>query len=349
MTRGPAVAVVLLMLLAALTVSVEAHVPMFPEGSESLEDATRVDDPTKSWVFYSDLRSEGTADYYVLSMKQGERIFVSLTVPQHYTDQGFLPSMALMGPGIEDNGTLPSYVQVPEGSGAMVITGSLPESPEYEPFSPSAFFELGEISVEAPQDGDYYIAVFDQATGGNYGLAIGQRESFTVDEWLLVPLSSVAIYLWEGQNLLTVLAPPVITFLAGLALMLGASRRRLQPTDALWVLATGAGLLVLASAASLIYQMLWSLSQTGAEATLAVTVLFAASALALGLAALRVAHCERPLNKVRPSTRIILIAVGGLGLLLWAGWIVGPVIAIAAALMPGGLLTHRLGRTRPVL
>lgn len=347
MTRGPAVAAVL-MLLIAVTVTVEAHVPGFSGGNESLEEATHVDDPTKSWVFYSDLHDGGTTQYYSLSMKQGERIFVSLTVPQHYTDQGFLPSMVLMGPGIGDNGTPPSNVQVPEGSGVKVITGHLPESPEYEPFSPSAFYQLGEVSVEAPQDGDYYIAVYDEATGGNFALAIGQRESFTAEEWLLVPVSSIGIYLWEGQNLLTVLAPPVLAFLAGLAIMLLASRRRLQPIDALWALATGAGLLMLASAASLINQMAWSLSQTGAEVTMAVTVIFITLALALGFSALRVAHRERPMSKVRSSSRIVLLAIGGLGLLLWAGGIIGPVIAIIAAVMPGSVLLRRLGRTRQV-
>lgn len=348
MRRGPAVAAALVMLLAALAVPVGAHVPVFPEGGESPEGAVRIEDPAKSWVVYSSLQAGGAPHYYMFSMRTGENISVSLTVPRHYTDQGFLPSMALIGPGITDNGTLPSYVQVPEGAGASVLEGHLPEDQEYEPFSPSAFYELGKFSLDAPQDGDYYIVVFDETMGGNYALAVGLRESFTVEEWFLVPLSSVRIYLWEGQNPLVVLAPPVLTFLIGLAVMLGASRRRLQPVDVLWVMATGAGLLILASAASFIYQMLWSLSQAGADATLVVTVLFAASALVLGLAALRVAHRERPLNRVDPTTRVILLAIGAFGLLLWAGWIVGPVIALVAALVPGGLLVHRLGRARPL-
>ncbi|MBI0584114.1 MAG: hypothetical protein ISF22_07790 [Methanomassiliicoccus sp.] len=347
MTRGAAVAIVLMILLVALNVPVEAHVPEFPEGGESLEKAVRIEDPTKSWVVYSDLHGGGSPHYYLLTMKQGERLFVSLTVPQHYIERGFQPSMALIGPSIEDNGTLPSYVQVPEGSGAMVLTGPLPDRPEYEPFSPSAFYELGEIVLEAPQDGDYYIAVFDEGTGGNYALAVGSRESFTAKEWLLVPISSVSIYLWEGQDLLMVLAPSVLTFGVGLAAMLGTSRRRIQPVDVLWVLATGAGLLMLASAASFIYQMLWSLSQTGAEVTAAVTVIFAVLAIVLGLSALRVAHRERPMGKVPTSSRIILLAIGGFGLLLWAGWVIGPVIAIVTAVLPGGLLTRQLGRTRP--
>jgi hypothetical protein len=275
-------------------------------------------------------------------MRKGENITVSLTAPGSSIEQGFVPSVALMGPGIAGNGTAPPYVQVPDGGGVSVLPGAVPSKPEYEPFSPSAFYELGKISVEAPQDGDYYLAVFENDTGGNYGLAVGLRESFTVEEWLLIPFSAISIYLWEGQSLLLVLAPAIITFFAGLAVMVMASRKRLQPVDVLWIVATMSGLVMVASGISLIYQMLWALDQTGTEPTLVVTILFAILPLALGSAVLRIAHRERTIRDVRPVTRAALLIIGVLGLALWAGWIIGPVLAAVAAVLPGRWLLRRL-------
>jgi hypothetical protein len=177
-------------------------------------------------------------------------------------------------------------------------------------------------------------------------MAVGLRESFTAEEWLLVPISDLSIYQWEGQSLAMVLAPPAAVFLVGLAAMATLSRGRLRPVDVLWVLATAAGLLMIASGASLLYQMLWSLSQTGAEASAVVTVIFALVALGLGFAALRIAHRERTPGALPARSRLWLAVIGALALAAWAGWIVGPAIAILAAVLPAGVLLRGSGRAR---
>jgi hypothetical protein len=139
-----------------------------------------------------------------------------------------------------------------------------------------------------------------------------------------------------------VLLAPAAAIAVGLAAMFALPRRR-RPLDVLWVLATAAGLLMVALGVSIIYQMLWSLSQTGSEPTLAVTIVLAAVPLVLGSAALRIAGRTRDRGVVSAGTRIALAVVGVLGLLLWGGWIVGPALAIAAAVLPGPVLTRVLG------
>lgn len=348
MLRRLAIPLAMALVVTLMALSASAHAPEFPGGNESLGQAKEIHDPTKSWAIYAELHEGGEAQYYLLSMKEGEKITVSLTASRSATDRGFLPSVALMGRGIERNDTVPSYVEVPEGAGVEVAQGALPSRQSYEPFSPSAFYELGAIAVTAPQDGDYYLAIYENDTGGNYGMAVGLRESFTAVEWLLVPFSALSIYQWEGQSLWMVLAPAIITFMVGLIIMVAASRTRSQPIDVLWALATVSGLLMVASGISLLYQMLWALSQTGTEPAVVVTLIFSIMPLALGSAALRIAHRERPLEGIRPGTRIGLLIIGGLALLLWAGWIVGPVLVIVAAVLPGVWLLRRLGKARPV-
>jgi hypothetical protein len=338
MIRGHAITVINLVLLVALIAPTEAHAPEFPEGRDSLGNAFEIDDPTKSWAIYSRLHGDGEANYYLLRMKQGENITVSLTAPRSSTERGFLPLVVLMGPGIKDDDAPPTSIQVPDGAGVKVVGGELPSRMEYEPFSPSVFYELGRLSVDAPEDGDYYLAVYDGASGGDYGLAVGLRESFTAEEWLLVPFSAISIYQWEGQSLLAVLSAPVAAFLIGLAIMLAASNRRRSRIDVLWITATMAGLLLIASSVSLAYQMHYALSLAGPDITLVVTAVLVILPLALGMASLKIAYRRRSSRGAGVGTRLALVAIGALGLLLWGGWIAGPAMAIVAAVLPDQIL-----------
>jgi uncharacterized membrane protein YqjE len=62
-----------------------------------------------------------------------------------------------------------------------------------------------------------------------------------------------------------------------------------------------------------------------------VTIIFAVIPIILGIWALRAARSPSPLTK---KDRLSLGIIGVLGLVFWAGLIIGPVIAIIAALVP---------------
>ena len=55
--------------------------------------------------------------------------------------------------------------------------------------------------------------------------------------------------------------------------------------------------------------------------------------LVCGVWALRVA--DRAGGALSPLTRVGLVVAAGLSLLTWAGYIVGPVLLVAVALLPG--------------
>jgi hypothetical protein len=109
------------------------------------------------------------------------------------------------------------------GAGAMVITGTLPGKPTYEPFSPQPVYEVARFNVTIPEDGDYYLAVYGPEAG-EYSLAPGFLEQFTLSEWLLIPFSVISIYLWEGQSLSLIFAPFLIIVLG--ALLSSSSSRK---------------------------------------------------------------------------------------------------------------------------
>ncbi len=315
--------------------SVTAHSPIFSGGNERLDNAMVVDDPTKSWAIYNELPGGGTAHYYRLEMKQGEGIVISLISPQASVEKAFLPSLAIMGPGLGSDGELPSFVERPADVGVLLVPGDPSPTLKFEPFTPAAFHEIAKGAVDAPVNGTYYVVVFDVSVGGNYGIAVGTRETFTAEEWLLIPFVSFRTYQWEGQSALSILAPSIVAFMVSVGYAAWASRKRDVPIDGLWLLTVISGSLMVATAASIFYQMTWGLAKVGWDAFALVSIMFATIPLLLGLMLIRIGLRDRRSRPFTSRTRLALLVIGSFGLLFWAGWIVGPLLAMVSAVIPG--------------
>jgi hypothetical protein len=100
-----------------------------------------------------------------------------------------------------------------------------------------------------------------------------------------------------------------------------------ENTLSFW-LATIAGLCYLGGASIVLVQMVRALMVTGFSAGIFLTFFFALVQIMLGIWALKVTHSTTP----QPiKDRLSLGIIGLLGLLFWAGLIIGPVIAFLAA------------------
>ena len=233
--------------------SVVAHVPLDPGESEALADAPEITDPTKSWVLYGDLHEGGEAHYYQFNATTGMRIRFTLFIPLDERDHDFIPGIVLIGPGLNTSTAVPEYIEIPTGSNATVYPGMLSETPVYEPFSPSIYYLVVDVNINAPASGTYYLAVYDDDHGGRYGMAIGYLESFTPLEWISVPLSVLQIYLWEGQLITLIFLPLLLTFIVGIIFDF---RRYKYYTPQTGILTSGriAGWLYFGSAVSFLYQ-----------------------------------------------------------------------------------------------
>jgi hypothetical protein len=310
------------------------HAPLGTQDNESISTATVIPDPTKSWALYSALNSDGDPQYYTFNISSGQTIHVLMYKSLRPEDANFNPTLVLMGQNTNSTGDIPSKITVPTGYRAQLIHPTTPQ-PAYEPFSPGVLAYVTDLTIDNASEGQYYLAVYEASTnptGGHYGLAIGDRETYSIDEWVLIPFNLSSIYQWEGQSLALTLAPMIITLVAGLILVGWRQRKQRDLANPMVWLASVAGLTFLGTAASTFYQLIFCAIQVSVGLEVIITLIFAIIPLIIGVLTLRLALKNSKTASIRK--RIYFVILGVAALFIWAGFIVGPILAIAAAVMP---------------
>jgi len=316
-------------LIILLISTAAAHVPRTAAENESLETAMVIEDPIKSWAIYSELRHGEIANYYEMEMEEGERLYLSILTPEN---EDFVPNLAVMGPGIEEYDPVPDFVEQPADVGVKIIEGELGER-EYEPFTPGSYYHPARYDEKIDESGTYHVVVYnEEETGGKYGLAVGYQETWSPMEWIRLPLDVVNIRIWEGQSLWLIFAPMVSVLGIGFA-WTGWKYydKREKPDNAKeWCLLTSA-LLYIGSGAMLLMQMTIASARSNPGLAVIVTIIFALIPLILGYKL-----WEKSLDFKKPEKmdRVKVIIFGLLGFFVWAGIIIGPIIAIISGLLP---------------
>ena len=320
---------VLLVLILCFALPVNAHVPVSAGGNTDISTALVIEKPTKSYVIYGHLHESGEAAYYQLRMTTGERLVLSLMTTGYNAP---VPDMIVMSPGtaVGADGLFPK-ITIPQGYSAGRIRGESAQKAEYEPFSPSAVFEVASYSKEITAPGLYYLAVVSPADETRYSIGVGYVEEFTPSEWILVPINVISTHLWEGQSVLSVFSPFLAVVILGFIVIARREKRSGSHLTLSGWLAHGAGLCYLGGAAITLVQMVRALGVTGPYPASAITLVFAIIPVALGIWALRLGAItpEKTLQE-----RIFLVLIGVLGIIFWAGLIIGPVLVIGAAAIP---------------
>jgi hypothetical protein len=315
----------ILVLLLIVSHNVMGHVPRGAEENDSLEHAMHINEPKKSWAIYHELENKEQVRYYELHLEKGDRFYVSILTPE---DGDFSPGLVIMGPGIDSNDSAPSNLEVPEDVDVLVLEGEKEEEAEYEPFTPASNYFLTSYDENVNESGDYYIAVFENLTGGKYILAVGFQESFTIIEWLRVPVDQINIYLWTGHSPLMIAAPFLIWILVGIWILI---RYFKVTTINVWLAAVG-GLIYLGSGTLIAIEMAISLTRASANASVIVTLIFILIPVLLGAVILmKIMKNEDVLDR---QNRIVFAIYGFLGLIFWSGVIIGPTLILISSVLP---------------
>jgi len=323
----------LFVFLSFVVTSAMAHTPLNPSGEiHSLDTAFEVPNPTKSWTLYRELHNEGEAEYYKLHLNVGERLRINLYTKEKKAN--FAPHLIIMGEDLQLADSLPSFIEIPEGFGASLVVPSMPEKPEYEPFTPASYYYLIDVDETISNEGDYYLAIYDpNSEEGKYGIAIGYKEEFTLSEWLLIPFDVISIHEWEGQSLIVILMPLLLSLVLGFVLL---SWKSLVKLDIFNLFGIPAGLFYVGSGLMLLMQMLFALYGALFNGLVVLTLIFITLPLLLGYVLLRkTVRVEGSLSK---RDRFVFLVLGLVGLFTWSGLLLGPSLSIVAGILPNRFL-----------
>lgn len=161
--------IIVTMLVLFISIStVAAHQPRVEtEINTSMTNPITIENPEISQAFYSNLH--GSPDYYKISSDVPFKFYLNLLVPQ--------------SPGIPADFV---SAQVLDTNGNIILalngTNSTWE-PYFEEFGGDYYLKGPEVTEQLPA-GDYYIKIFNAENQGKYNIAVGEIESFPVDESL---------------------------------------------------------------------------------------------------------------------------------------------------------------------
>ncbi|NMB86246.1 MAG: hypothetical protein GYA29_08400 [Methanothrix sp.] len=300
-----------------------AHVPLISEEKENISLAMHISDPAKSWAIYGFIKPH-VVHYYSFDVKRGQRIYLSLIKSADPQEKDFVPAMILIGPKIETAGNAPDWIQLPKGLGGLVAATKNASSATYEPFGPSSFIKMAELDLPAPESGRYYVAVYSNVAQGHYGLAAGYREEFSFADRIASPIRLIFVWLWSGQSPGMILIPYFVAEIISILIFWRSSRR-----TAYSFAGTMAAFLFLATSATVIGQTAFNLTRApfGPEVYISLTIALFHSIL--GVIGLRLARSEAGMLQ-----RTLMGIIGTVALLAGSGLIMGPILAIAASMLP---------------
>ena len=318
----------ILLMLFVIATPTTAHVPISTHDDNTLETAFLIEDPTKSWVVYSDVHEGALPQYFKFEIDEGIRLRFTLAIPVIEDPDEFQPFIALMGPGITNSSGIPDYLEIPESSGVMIFDSG-PASRYYEGFTPTSFYNLIDIDMQAPATGEYYLAVYEPDSGGLFSITIGYVETFSLYEWLLVPFNVMIIHQWNGQNIVSNLAPMIATLIIGIAILINRrdDYKELE-SGVSWIGALGA-LLFFGSGVTIFYQIVLAAS-FAVDIQILVSVMFGILPILIGYFTIQTVLNEN-WQRMKPM-QLRLLLLGLIAPFLWAGLLIGPTLVIMSAI-----------------
>jgi uncharacterized membrane protein len=140
------------------------------------------------------------------------------------------------------------------------------------------------------------------------------------------------VYQWEGQDFFGIILPWLLVVAMGFLYLLVIKRDKFSQMSMMNVFVYTGGLWILATAGMTIFQFFVSIGYAGVVPEIFVTMIFIVGQTLLGVAIMWQAfRVQRPPGLGR---RAGIFAMGLLGIVAWAGYIIGPVLVMAGALLP---------------
>lgn len=168
-------------LIAGTAATAAAHVPYIERNDLSWLVPFEITDVTQSIAVYAWLQTSSDVDVYTFRVTEPVRLFAEVIVPVCPAYEAFLPSYAIVGPGLPAP-SAPLPLPLPLGYGAIVVDNVPPGTPRttfYEPFGGKSYYSGVAFDEAVSGPGPWAILVWDPyESGGDYVMTSGYVEEF---------------------------------------------------------------------------------------------------------------------------------------------------------------------------
>ena len=165
------------------------------------------------------------------------------------------------------------------------------------------------------------------------GVAIGFVETFSLTEWLMIPIDTINIHIWEGQNIALILAPLYLTIIIGFGIILWGNKNEKKPKSNIYRLVLMfAAFLFIGSGFIILMQMIIAILFSNANSSIIVTLIFVLIPVIFGYLLLKTSIKLN--NKLNLNERLKIFLLGLFGLIFWCGIIIGPILVMIISFLP---------------
>ncbi len=180
----------LVVMISALAAGIlQAHRPIETAGFHGVwTQAKAVENPEISQVIYREIKPDEPALWLSFTAAAGQEIFFSLGMPKIPGREGLRPALAVVGAGFPVDAPLP--VELPPGTGALLLEPSGPPREFHEPFTGTDSYILVERTVRFDTAGTYYVVAFlpeMDPPAGKLWVSIGQAEQWGLEDIFRYP------------------------------------------------------------------------------------------------------------------------------------------------------------------
>ena len=316
--------------LVLLAPSANAHVEFLPGEGASVNESIWLG-PKQPAREHRDLPQHGGIRYYSIDLQANETVRIRLYRNTASFTTGIPPSLAIIGPELAPRGFAPAFLEKPDGMQAQVWQGVHTPFVEFHPVESVARSPLVDANFTPPTKARYHIAIFDEDDGGAFALQIGEFPIVSWRSFAFTPREATELREWEGQSFAHTTLPALLGGLAGAAIVILFIRSRPEgrlPSTVAF--SFGASVLIFASSVSYTHQAIHH--RTLGLATIAPTIALATAGYAV--AAILAWNASRIRTRPTKTQRTIPAVLGVVGLLLWSGFLWGPIAAILGGLFP---------------
>ncbi|MFL2784454.1 MAG: hypothetical protein ACJ0BL_05420 [Dehalococcoidia bacterium] len=219
--------------------SSEAHIPYLSKDEHfEAETALPINDIHISKAIYQTLSESRPTSWIKFYGSKKEDLYVQIGVPKILDLEDFRPSLYLIKPSSPKK-------EVTSTSSKLIDTSIKTPRLFHEPYSDTHSWVFGEITLELPEDGTYYlVSIKDEIKVGKLWVAIGKEESFGISDMGRLPSTITEVRKFHSSLLaekditsqnkpqylkyVSVLSPIALIFLFTGSIFIWRKKRRLN-------------------------------------------------------------------------------------------------------------------------